>query len=77
MRLRAPSLQLRLAFRLALVYLTATAVAAGILVYRALDTAGSLNERELAARADDIAASVSMTNASLPRIDLPPSIAKA
>lgn len=77
MRLRAPSLQLRLALRLALVYLLATAVAAGILVYRALDTAGSLNDRELAARADDIAASVSMTNASLPRIDLPPSIAKA
>jgi signal transduction histidine kinase len=77
MRLRAPSLQLRLALRLALVYLLATAVAAGILVYRALDTAGSLNDRELAARADDIAASVSMTNASVPRIDLPPSIAKA
>jgi signal transduction histidine kinase len=75
MRLRPRSLQIRLALRLGLVYLAATALAAGILIYRAVDTAGSLNDRELALRAEDIAASVS--SAGGPTLVLPPSIAKA
>jgi signal transduction histidine kinase len=77
MRLRPRSLQLRLALRLGLVYLAATAFAAGLLIYRAVDTAGSLNDRELALRADDIAASVSPLGGSVPTLALPPSIAKA
>lgn len=76
MRSRTRSLQFRLASRLALVYLIATALAAGILIYRAYDTAGSLDERELARRAEDLAASVSRDSIGQPRLDLPHSLAR-
>ena len=76
MRGRVRSLQLRLALRLALVYLIATALAAAVLIYRAFDTAGSLNDRELALRADDLANSVSLDSTGRPRLDLPHSLAR-
>ena len=53
-----PSLQLRLAVRLAILYVAAGAIAAGILVYQAYETAGSLNERELDSRAEALARAV-------------------
>jgi two-component system, OmpR family, sensor histidine kinase TctE len=70
------SLQLRLALRLGLVYLLATGLAIAVLVYRAFDTAGSLNDRELTLRAEDLAASVSLDNAGTPWLDLPRSLAR-
>jgi len=51
-------LQARLALRLALVYVAAIAVVVGVLVYRAYETADSLNDRELSLRAEDLGRSV-------------------
>jgi signal transduction histidine kinase len=70
-------LQVRLAVRLAIVYLLATAVAVGVLVYRAYDTAGSLNDRELSMRASDLARSVSVDGSGTLHLDLPPRLAAA
>ena len=78
--MRAPwsrSLQLRLALRLALVYLVATAVVIGALVYRAYDVADALNDRELNQRASDLARAVVLDNTGAPRLDLSPSLAAA
>jgi len=77
MRARFRSLQLRLAMRLALVYVVATTIAVGILVYRAYDTAASLNDRELSLRASDLAQSVSVDGSGTPHLDLPPNLAAA
>jgi hypothetical protein len=74
---RFRSLQLRLAVRLALVYLVATTIAVGILVYRAYDTAASLNDRELSLRASDLGQSVSIDGSGSLRLDLPPRLAAA
>src|SRR5262249_57777091 len=52
------SLQLRLPVRLALLYVAAGAIAVGVLVYQAYDTAGSLNDRELGLRAEELARAV-------------------
>jgi two-component system, OmpR family, sensor histidine kinase TctE len=69
--MRRHSLQLRLAVRLAIVYVIATAIAVGVLVYRAYDTAGSLNDRELSLRAQDLANYMSIDSSGRPRLDLP------
>src|SRR5262245_8891515 len=47
MKFRAASLQMRLAVRLAALYVVATALAIAVLVYEAYDTAGTLNNRDL------------------------------
>lgn len=74
-RLRLHSLQARLAARLAALYAAATLLAAGILIYQAYDTAGSLNDRELSQRADDLARAVSRDAAGAPRLVLPERLA--
>jgi hypothetical protein len=53
MRLR--SLQLRLAVRLALVYVAAVAMAVSFFIYQAYNAAASLSDRQLGLRAADLA----------------------
>jgi signal transduction histidine kinase len=71
------SLQLRLAVRLAILYVAVAAIAVGILVYQAYETAGSLNDRELDLRAEDLAHAMVTDSAGQPRLDLPSKLAAA
>jgi signal transduction histidine kinase len=77
MRRRFRSLQFRLALRLALLFVAATAVAVAVLAYRAYETAGSLHDRELGLRADDLAASVRLDATGKLRLELAPSLVRA
>src|SRR5215471_15369598 len=74
---RLRSLQVKLALRLAHLDSAETAVAIGTLAYRAYETAGSLHERELSLRAEDLAGSVVPDSAGKTRVELPPSLARA
>jgi hypothetical protein len=65
--MRFQSLQVRLAARLAVLYVAATAIAAGILIYQAHDTAASLHDREIGLRAGDLARAVSFEKRSRAR----------
>ena len=71
------SLQLRLAVRLAILYVAAAAIAVGVLVYQAYETAGSLNDRELGLRDEDLARAVITDSTGQPRLDLPSKLAAA
>jgi two-component system sensor histidine kinase TctE len=71
------SLQVRLAVRLAVLYVAAAAIAVGVLVYQVYDTAGSLNDRELSLRAEDLARAMVVDGAGQPRLDLPSKLAAA
>ncbi len=71
------SLQVRLAVRLAVLYVAAAAIAVGVLVYQVYDTAGSLNDRELGLRAEDLARAMVADGAGQPRLDLPAKLAAA
>ena len=75
--MRFQSLQVRLAVRLAVLYVAATAAAAGVLVYQAYDTAASLHDRELSLRADDLARAVSRDDTGLPQLKIPAKLAAA
>jgi signal transduction histidine kinase len=74
---RYRSLQLRLAVRLAALYLAATAVVAAVLIYRAYDTASTLNDRELSLRAADLAQFVAFDPKGIARLQLPAALAAA
>src|SRR5882724_8483647 len=69
------SLQAQLAIRLAALYVAATAIAVGILIYQAYEVAGSLNDRELSLRAADLARYVVVDPNGTARLDLPPALA--
>jgi two-component system, OmpR family, sensor histidine kinase TctE len=71
------SLQVRLAVRLAVLYVAAAAIAVGVLVYQVYDTAGSLNDRELGLRAEDLARAMVVDGTGQPRLDLPAKLAAA
>lgn len=71
------SLQVRLAVRLAVLYVAAAAIAVGVLVYQVYDTAGSLNDRELGLRAEDLARAMVIDGTGQPRLDLPAKLAAA
>ena len=71
------SLQVRLAVRLAILYVVATGIAAAVLIYQAYDTASSLNERELSLRAEDLARAVSRDGAGQAQLTLPVKLASA
>ena len=68
--MRFKSLQMRLAMRLAALFIVATAVAAGVLIYQAYDTATSLHDRELSLRAEDLARAVSRDGSGIPQVQL-------
>src|SRR5258708_24170765 len=72
---RIRSLEVRLAVRLAALYVAATAIAVGILIYQAYETADSLNDRELSLRAADLARHVVVDADAAARVDLPPALA--
>jgi len=75
--MRFQSLQVRLAVRLAALYVLATAVAAGVLIYQAYDTATSLNDRELSLRAEDLARAVFPDGSGAVQVSLPQKLALA
>jgi two-component system, OmpR family, sensor histidine kinase TctE len=77
MTLRFQSLQVRLAARLAVLYVAATAIAVGMLIYQAYDTANSLNDRELSLRAEDLARAVTRDGAGRAQLILPARLASA
>ena len=68
------SLQLRLALRVAALYIIATVIVIAVLMSRAYETARSLGDQDLVGRANDIARYVSFGGNGLPRIDLPPNL---
>src|SRR5262249_56577479 len=61
------SLQVRLAVRLAVLYVAAAAIAVGVLVYQAYDTAGSFDDRGLSLRAEELARAVVADRPGQPR----------
>jgi signal transduction histidine kinase len=70
------SLQLRLALRVAALYIVATVIVIAFLMSRAYDTARSLGDRELVGRANEIARYVSIGTDRQLRVDLPPNLSE-
>ncbi len=75
--MRCKSLQLRLTLELAALFFVASCLALGGLIYSASLTSGSLADRELGLRADDLARHVSRDEAGTPRLDLPAGLREA
>src|SRR4051812_16951770 len=74
---RIKSLQLRLTVELGALFLAASCLAMGGLIYSASLTAGSLADRELGLRAEDLARYVALDESNKPRLDLPPGVQQA
>jgi two-component system, OmpR family, sensor histidine kinase TctE len=77
MRRRIKSLQLRLTVELAALFLVASCLAVGGLIYSASLTAGSVADRELELRAEDLARNVSLDESDKSRLTLPPTLQQA
>ncbi len=77
MRGRIRSLQLRLTLELTALFVVASALALGGLIYNASLTAGSLADRDLGLRAEDLAAHVVPAEGGAPRLDLSPGLRQA
>jgi len=74
---RIKSLQLRLTLELAALFFVASCLAVGGLIYSASLTAGSLADRELGLRAEDLARYVFPDANRDPRLELPPGLKQA
>ena len=74
---RIKSLQLRLTVELAALFLVASCLAVGGLIYSASLTAGSLTDRELELRAEDLAGYVLLDENEKPRLRLPVTLQQA
>src|SRR5262245_56870831 len=74
---RIKSLQLRLTVELGALFLVASCLAMGGLIYSASLTAGSVADRELELRAEDLARDVLLDENQKPRLDLPPTLQQA
>jgi signal transduction histidine kinase len=74
---RIKSLQLRLTIELGSLFLLASGLAMAGLVYSASLTAGSVADRELDLRAEDLARCVSLDATGHPRLSLPPALRQA
>jgi signal transduction histidine kinase len=68
------SLQVRLALRVAALYIIATVAVIAVLMTRAYDTARSLSDQELVSRANELARYVSIGGDGLPRFEPPPNL---
>jgi two-component system, OmpR family, sensor histidine kinase TctE len=74
---RIKSLELRLTIELAALFIVASCLAVGGLIYSASLTAGSLADRELGLRAEDLARYVAPDENQKPRLELPPPLKQA
>jgi signal transduction histidine kinase len=74
---RIKSLQLRLTIELAALFFIASCLAIGGLIYGASLTAGSLADRELGLRAEDLARYVSLDEGGKAHLELPPGLRQA
>jgi len=74
---RIKSLQLRLTVELAILFLVASCLAVGGLIYSASLTAGSVADRELELRAEDLAGYVLLDENQKPRLNLPITLQQA
>ncbi len=71
------SLQLRLVVRLAILFVIASAAIIGVLIWRAYDTVGSLGDRELSLRAEDLVKYISIDARGRAHLSLPSSLLSA
>src|SRR5262249_1377596 len=69
------SLQAQLAIRLSVLYVAATAVAVGVLIFQAYQAVGSLNDRDLSLRAADLSRYVAVDPNGTAHLDLLPALA--
>jgi len=76
-RRRIKSLQLRLITELAALFLVASCLAIGGLIYSASLTAGSLADRELGLRAEDLIERIVLDPTGKPRLELPTELRQA
>jgi signal transduction histidine kinase len=74
---RIKSLQLRLTLELAALFFVASCLAVGGLIYSASLTAGSLADRELGLRAEDLARYIVLDEDRKPRLELPSPLKQA